>query len=110
VKKLELGGYLVKDADTFVVATFNEEGDARAFVALPALLKDASEIRSSYGFLLMRLAVAENAEDAYNVVRKEFEEHEAAFSRLEHLLPSYGSPEWHALAALAQADGPKEQP
>lgn len=61
--------------------------------------KDAAEIRSSWGFLLMRLAVAADLDDVYAVCKKEFQEHEPAAQRLETSLPVYGSAEWHALPA-----------
>lgn len=67
------------------------------------LIKDAAEIRSSYGYLLMRLAVAASAEDAYQVAKKEFFDHEAALKRLE-VLPTYGSAVWLALASSKSAD------
>lgn len=72
------------------------------------VLKDAAELRSSYGYLLMRVAVAADAQDAYEIAKREFSEHEPAMKRLESL-PSYGSAEWHALAAGVAAP-PTPQP
>ncbi len=67
------------------------------------IMKDASEIRSSYGFILMRGAVAADEQDVYAVLKKEFEEHAEAFKRLETSIPRYGSAEWHALSGVSQA-------
>lgn len=51
-----------------------------------ALLADANEIRSAYGFLLMRMAVAKDAQDAHDIAKREFQNHEAALKRLEEAL------------------------
>jgi hypothetical protein len=51
--------------------------------AVEQILADADEIRSSYGFLLMRLAVAKDAQDTYDVCKREFLDHEAALTRLQ---------------------------
>lgn len=69
------------------------------------ILRDASEIRSSWGFLLMRGFVAANEQDFRAVLKREFEEHADAFERLERSIPLYGSAEWHALAADGQQGG-----
>lgn len=66
----------------------------RQFVA------DVDEIRSSYGYLLMRLAVAKDNDDTYAVCKKEFTEHEAAFHRLEKLLSVPGLSNYEARAEL----------
>ncbi len=52
----------------------------------PELAKLASEIRSSYGFVMMRVAVCKDAQDAYDVMKAEWTDHEAAFRRLGELL------------------------
>lgn len=44
--------------------------------------KDIRAIVSSYGYLLMRLAVAADAQDTFDVCKKEFTEHETALKRL----------------------------
>lgn len=49
------------------------------------LVKLAKEIRSSYGFLMMRLGVMRDADDGYAVLRREWDNHEAAFRRLGEL-------------------------
>src|SRR5665213_509646 len=48
--------------------------------------EDAGDIRaivSSYGFLLMRLAVAKDAQDAYDVCKREFDANREALERLQ---------------------------
>jgi hypothetical protein len=57
-----------------------------AGVDLEQLLRDAAELRSAYGFLTMRLAVAEDAQDSYDICKREWGNHEAAFTRTEPLL------------------------
>jgi len=68
---------------------------------LVQVLKDATEIRSACGFMWMRMAVVKDAQDAYDVAKREFEDHEAAFKRLETSLPS-------ALSSCERA-APQEQ-
>lgn len=60
------------------------------------VLLDAAEIRSACGFMWMRMTVIKDAQDAFDVSKREFESHQDAFKRLETSLPS-------ALAALRQA-------
>ena len=52
----------------------------------PQVLKDAKEIVSAYGFLLMRMAVAKDAQDAYDISKREFEETRETLDRLHEAL------------------------
>lgn len=70
-----------------VAATSPSDAGARP----PQDAKDISEIVSSYGFLLMRLAVTEGAQDTYDVCKREFQEHEAALKRLQDFYLRGGS-------------------
>ncbi len=54
---------------------------------LEQMLLDIMEIRSACGFMWMRMAVAADAQDAFDVGKREFETHRAAFQRLEVSLP-----------------------
>jgi hypothetical protein len=49
------------------------------------LLRDAYELRSAYGFLLMRLAVAKDLDDVFEVCKREFMDHEPVLKRLEKI-------------------------
>lgn len=79
--------------------------------ALRQFIADADEIRGAYGYLTMRLAVAKDAEDAYDVCKKEFEAHEAAFRRLEQLLsvPGLSNLEAHARLEAVLSAEPRQQ-
>jgi hypothetical protein len=70
--------------------------------AIAQVQADASELRSALGFLLMRCACAESGQDAFDVCKREFREHEAALARVEKTLPAYGSTGWHALVEAAR--------
>lgn len=50
------------------------------------VLKDAEEIASAYGYLLMRMAVAKDAQDAYDIAKREFQETEETLGRLQDAL------------------------
>ena len=79
--------------------------------ALRQFIADADEIRGAYGYLTMRLAVAKDAEDAYDVCKREFEAHEAAFRRLEQLLsiPGLSNLEAHARLEAVLCAEPRQQ-
>jgi hypothetical protein len=77
--------WVVKDATGNVIITAKEEGDARAFVALPALEKALKHVTERY------VALIESGDCGNWDPETEPEIIEAR-------------------AALAQADGPKEQP
>ena len=53
------------------------------------LLSDIREIHSACGFMWMRMAVAKDAQDAFDVAKREFEDHEAAFKRIEMFLATH---------------------
>jgi len=50
------------------------------------VLKDAKEIMSAYGYLLMRMAVAKDAQDAYDIAKRECEETTETLARLQAAL------------------------
>lgn len=52
------------------------------------IVADMQEIRSACGFMWMRMAVVKDADDAYDVAKREFTEHEAAYARLEQSIPA----------------------
>jgi hypothetical protein len=56
---------------------------------LVQILKDLSQIRSSHGYLLMRIAVAKDAQDAYNVCKGAFQDADEALKRLEDSVPGW---------------------
>jgi hypothetical protein len=56
---------------------------------LVQILKDLSQIRSSHGYLLMRIAVAKDAQDAYDVCKGAFEDADEALKRLEDSVPGW---------------------
>jgi hypothetical protein len=60
--------------------------DTREEIDWAQFLTDVAELRAAYGFLTMRLAVASSAQDAYDICKREWEEHRAAFTRTEPLL------------------------
>lgn len=60
-----------------------ERAEKKAAPAEPTQDTDIRAIVSSYGFLLMRLAVAKDAQDTFDVCKREFQEHEAALKRLQ---------------------------
>jgi hypothetical protein len=93
----------------------NHEIPAAALVQrleLAQLLKDFSQIHSSHGYLLMRLAVAKDAQDAFDVCKQAFTDAEPALKRLEavpawlHTWPAEKVDEWAATALRGGGSSP----
>lgn len=70
------------------------------------LLRDAWEIRSALGYMWMRMAVAADAQDAFDVGKREFTDHEAAFARLEHSIPAALAIYYSNCELVSEEDGP----
>jgi hypothetical protein len=63
------------------------------------LVKDVDEIRGAYGYLLMQVALSEDA-FSFNVGKKEEATHREAFARLEQLLSRPGLSNHESWAAM----------
>ncbi len=95
------------DAEGRLLALFSQEADARAFVALPALIASLKEMREA-GCAAMRV-VADL--DGHPMLRAETREQRFVDElKAVGVTDGFGVRADKLLAALAQADGPKEQP